>query len=451
MKKEKAAKMFEFLNEREGRKYPLRALLELLPEKMTEDDLENFEERLDLTELTVERLPPNMIFHGYVDLSRSALIEFPQNVKFLKGVNLSHTKITSLPDNLEIEDLDLSYTAIKKLPKNLKVNGELNLSGLRLNEITSDLRVYDFINLTGSEIKVIPANVEFCNSLDLSNSLIEELPAGLYIPKNLNISDTAISKIPNGVKVGELVAVGIPTLEFEGIIEIAKLCIGIEYFHYGNPAILENISHLVIVDVDDGQTIDVKWVEKLTDTINKLEKCDHIELWLSMTPSNFSYKGKLIVKTSHFFEPVPDYENLLDNVSIGKELMISVMYMKGLSKNISTPILTIDFVNLTIKVDEDDYVFDFKSYMESTKDYLIDFHCTEVKLLQVFYLPENMVINGNCTIESDVLDKLPENFTVYGDLSINDTDVSELPAGLIVTGKIFCENTPLFNKINGNN
>lgn len=442
--------MFEFLNECEGRKYPLRVLLELLPEKMTEDDLENFEKRLDLTELKLERLPPNMIFHGYVDLSRSALIEFPQNVKFLKGVNLSHTKITSLPDNLEIDDLDLSYTAIKKLPKNLKVNGELNLSGLGLNEITSDLRVYDFINLTGSEIKVIPANVEFCNSLDLSNSLIEELPAGLYIPKNLNISDTAISKIPNRLKVDELVAVGIPTLELEGIYEIAKLCIGIEYFNYGNLAIFESIRELVIVDIDDGQTIDVKWVEKLTDTINKFEKCEYIELWLSMLPSNFSHRGKLTVNTFHFSEPVPDYYNLLENVSIGKELMISVMYIKGLSKNISTPILTIDFVNLTIKVDEDDYVFDYKSYMESTKTYLLDFHCTEVKLLQVFYLPENMVINGNCTIESDVLDKLPENFTVYGDLSINDTDVSELPAGLIVTGKISCENTPLFNKINGN-
>ena len=89
--------------------------------------------------------------------------------------------------------------------------------------------------------------------------------------------------------------------------------------------------------------------------------------------------------------------------------------------------------------------------MKSTKNYLIDFYCTEVKLLQVFYLPENMIINGNCTIESDVLDKLPENFTVYGDLTINNTDVSELPEGLKVTGKIFCENTPLYNTINGNN
>lgn len=442
--------MFEFLNEREGRKYPLRALLELLPEKMTEDDLENFEERLDLTELTVERLPPNMIFHGYVDLSRSALIEFPQNVKFLKGVNLSHTKITSLPDNLEIEDLDLSYTAIKKLPKNLKVNGELNLSGLRLNEITSDLRVYDFINLTGSEIKVIPANIEFCNSLDLSNSLIEELPAGLYIPNVLNISNTAISKIPNRLKVGELVAVRIPTLELEGIFEIAKLCIGIEYFNYGNLTIFESICELVIIDVDDGQDANVEWINKFTETICKLEKCDHIELWLSKIPSNFKFRGKLTVNTFHYLDPLPDYENLLDNVSIGKELFVSVMYIKGLSKNITTPILIIDCSNITVKY-EGDFVFDYKSYMECTKNYLIDFHCTEVKLLQVFYLPENMVINGNCTIESDVLDKLPENFTVYGDLSINDTDVSELPAGLIVTGKIFCENTPLFNKINGIN
>lgn len=451
MKKEIAAKMFEFLNERVGRKYPLRALLELLPEKMTEDDLENFEESLDLTELTIERLPPNMIFHGYVDLSYSALIEFPQNAKFLRGVNLSHTKISMMPDNIEIGDLDLSYTQINRLPEKLKVNGDLDLSGLKLVELPSDLRVTGRIYLTGSEIKVIPANVEFCDSLDLSNSLIEELPAGLYIPKNLNISDTAISKIPNGVKVGELVAVGIPTLEFGRNIEIAKLFLCIDYFNSGNPTILENITELVIVDVDDGQIIDIKWVEKLTDTINQLKKCEYIEFWLSMIPSNFSHKGKLTLNAFHFFEPIPDYENLLDNVSIGKELMISVMYMTGLSKNISTPILTIDCVNLTIKVDEDDYVFDYKSYMESTKDYLIDFHCTEVKLLQVFYLPENMIINGNCTIESDVLDKLPENFTVYGDLTINDTNVSELPAGLKVTGKIFCENTPLYNTINGNN
>lgn len=451
MKKKQVAKMFEFLNELENKKYPLRVLLELLPEKMTEADLENFETSLDLTKLSVERLPPNMIFHGYVDLSYSALIEFPQNAKFLKRVNLSHTKISMLPDNLEIGDLDLSFTQIEKLPEKLNVNGDLNLSGLKLVELPSDLRVTGRIYLTGSEIKVIPANVEFCDSLDLSNSLIEELPAGLYIPNDLNISNTTISKLPNGLKVGTLDATGIPTLELGGIVEIENLNLRIDYFNHGNLAILENIRELVISDVDDGQTIDVKWVEKLTATIKKLEKCDLIELWLTMIPSNFTFRGKLMVQTFHLFEPVPDYENLLDNVLIGKELYVSVMYINGLSKNISTPILTIDCVNLTLKAVDDNYKFDFESYMKSTKNYLIDFYCTEVKLLQVFYLPENMIINGNCTIESDVLDKLPENFTVYGDLTINNTDVSELPEGLKVTGKIFCENTPLYNTINGNN
>ena len=76
MKKKQVAKMFEFLNELENKKYPLRVLLELLPEKMTEADLENFETSLDLTKLSVERLPPNMIFHGYVDLSYSALLNY---------------------------------------------------------------------------------------------------------------------------------------------------------------------------------------------------------------------------------------------------------------------------------------------------------------------------------------------------------------------------------------
>lgn len=439
MNKDKFVKMFEFLNEHEQRKYPLRALLELCPEKFTEADLENFEDPLDLSEIKLDRLPSNMVFHGFVDLSSSALIEYPDNVLFLKGVDLSFTKISKLPDNLELEGLNLTCTLIKKLPKNLFVHDYLYLGGTKIKEVPSDLRVGKYLSLHNSAIRKLPKDWVLNCRLDLSNTRITELPQNMTVDGELDLSYLSVKKLPDGLKATTLVLNGIKNIELGENIDIKCLDLEVDYFKNGNPAIIECCSELSIRDFDYQKQKSTKALKNLAHALTNTKNCQSVTLELPHIPSNFSYNGNLVIDSSElkYCDSI-----LLDNVTIGKELVIDAIFIKHLSKNIKATILTFDcgWISAT---KNDELMFNYDDYIESIRAYLKEFKCEEIKLKWVPYLPDNLTINANCTIYSPDLTKLPDNLTVYGDLNILDTEVSDLPESLNVKGKVYFSISPL--------
>lgn len=99
------------------------------------------------------------------------------------GLNLVREKILELPDYLYVEgNLNLAYTNITSLPYGLIVDGNLNI--------------------LGSEIISLPKGLEVGESFDLSHTYIESLPDDLYVGKNLWFRYSNITEIPENLYVG---------------------------------------------------------------------------------------------------------------------------------------------------------------------------------------------------------------------------------------------------------
>jgi hypothetical protein len=133
MKKEILKRIFDFLEEKEEHRTPLKfKLLNNVP--LTEEDL-NIEGDLYLFDSKIASLPEGLKVGGYLNLG------FCPN-------------LTSLPKGLEVgEKLNLMYSKIKSLPEGLKVGGYLNLSDCKeLTSLPKDLKVWGFLNITDSAL-----------------------------------------------------------------------------------------------------------------------------------------------------------------------------------------------------------------------------------------------------------------------------------------------------------
>lgn len=96
---------FKFLEDKVGRKAPLRLKLLNDPESITQKDL-HVEGHLDLEKTNIQALPDNLYIDG--------------------GLNLDYTPIRTLPKNLKVMGtLSLYSSSIEKLPKDLEVEGDL--------------------------------------------------------------------------------------------------------------------------------------------------------------------------------------------------------------------------------------------------------------------------------------------------------------------------------------
>lgn len=78
----------------------------------------------------------------------------------------------------------------------------------------------------------------------------------------------------------------------------------------------------------------------------------------------------------------------------------------------------------------------------------IDSDCLFLRRTNLFVLPDNLEIFGNFSLAHTKLKKLPKNLIVHGYLDISYTSIRSLPKCLIVHDDLFCEGTPLANKIN---
>jgi hypothetical protein len=141
MKRETIEKIFNFLEETEG-KVPYKWIasikeLELIKELENHSDGTQFryEGNLSLGDSNITKLPDNLYVDGY-------LILF--NCQQLK----------ELPDNLYVDtNLYLDRTNIEEIPNHLYVGGHLSIIGTPLAKKYTDERIYELIKLRGGIIK----------------------------------------------------------------------------------------------------------------------------------------------------------------------------------------------------------------------------------------------------------------------------------------------------------
>ena len=117
MEKETIKKIFDFLEEKEGKKSFLWKLLN--DGTFTEDEL---------------------YIEGNLDLSDTKIRTLPKGLKVGGNLYLTNCKsLTSLPDGLQVGGvLNLVYTKIRTLPKGLKVGGALIIDRTNFTNFSDD-------------------------------------------------------------------------------------------------------------------------------------------------------------------------------------------------------------------------------------------------------------------------------------------------------------------------
>ena len=122
MKKETLKRIFDFLEDNEGKKHKEKGSFLW---KIT------FNEPLTKEELNVK---------GNLDLRNSNIESLPEGLKVGSNLYLQRSKITSLPKGLKVGgDLDLRYSKIiTSLPEGLKVGGDLFIIYSPLKKYTDD-------------------------------------------------------------------------------------------------------------------------------------------------------------------------------------------------------------------------------------------------------------------------------------------------------------------------
>ena len=113
MKKEALKRIFEFLEEKEEHRTPLKfKLLNNVP--LTEEDL-NIEGILDLSFSSIKSLPEGLKVGGTLSLEYSTIQTLPEGLKVGSTLDLEHSRITNLPKGLEVgEHLYIKNTQLIK-------------------------------------------------------------------------------------------------------------------------------------------------------------------------------------------------------------------------------------------------------------------------------------------------------------------------------------------------
>ena len=169
MERETILKIFDFLEEKEGKEIPealvdsiknYKLIKELIKKLETYPDGTQYrhEDHLELNNSNIKKLPNDLYVEGALDLT---------NCKQLRG----------LPDKLHVDGplVLRDCNQLRGLPDNLYVGGYLDLRGCQyLTELTDNLYVK--------------------GSLGLGGTNITELPNNLYVGINLFINNTPLAK-----------------------------------------------------------------------------------------------------------------------------------------------------------------------------------------------------------------------------------------------------------------
>lgn len=100
MNKETLKRIFEFIEEKDNKKTPLKwKLINNIP--LRKEEL-NIYGGLNLSGLNIETLPKGLIIHSDLDLSGSDMETLPKVLKVWGDLDISGTNIKSLPRGLEV-------------------------------------------------------------------------------------------------------------------------------------------------------------------------------------------------------------------------------------------------------------------------------------------------------------------------------------------------------------
>ena len=98
----KFVNFFKFLEDKEGKKTPLKIkLLHSKQFEITPEDLD-VEGNLNLDSTKITSLPNGLKVRGYLSLFDTSITSLPKDLKIRGNLYLSNTKITSLPNGLEV-------------------------------------------------------------------------------------------------------------------------------------------------------------------------------------------------------------------------------------------------------------------------------------------------------------------------------------------------------------
>ncbi len=142
MKIETIEKIFNFLEEKEGKGLP-RELVKLITNPKLIKELENHPDGTQYR------------YKGDLDLSTTNITKLPNDLYVTGSLNLYECEqLTKLPDNLYVGDyLNISYTNITEFPDNLYVGFDLYIDGTPLAEKYTDEEIYKIVASTGGEIR----------------------------------------------------------------------------------------------------------------------------------------------------------------------------------------------------------------------------------------------------------------------------------------------------------
>lgn len=103
---------FKFLEDKVGRRVPLKLKLLNDPESITEKDLYVYDD-LDLSDSGIKALPDNLTIRYSLDLTYCPIKTLPKNLKVGGNLVLYESEIESLPKDLEVEgDLNIRNTPL---------------------------------------------------------------------------------------------------------------------------------------------------------------------------------------------------------------------------------------------------------------------------------------------------------------------------------------------------
>jgi len=163
MKTETIEKIFNFLEEKEGKEIP-EAWFDLIKKLKLIKELENHPDgsqykhngNLNLSDTSIEELPNDLNIVGWLSLNNTKIKKLPDDLYVGKHLTLyGCEQLTKLPDNLYVGGyLYLEQTNIEELPNNLYVGGNLFIRDTPLANKYTNEEIYKIVTSTGGQIIV---------------------------------------------------------------------------------------------------------------------------------------------------------------------------------------------------------------------------------------------------------------------------------------------------------
>ena len=165
MKTETIEKIFNFLEEKEGKEIPhnLAKSIEKLKFIKFINELENhpdgvqyrYDGDLFLSDSNIKKLPNDLYVDGRLSLANCGQFKkLPDNLYVGRSLNLYDCEqLAKLPDNLYVgRNLNISYTNITELPNKLYVGGDLYINNTPLERKYTNEEIREIVTSTGGQI-----------------------------------------------------------------------------------------------------------------------------------------------------------------------------------------------------------------------------------------------------------------------------------------------------------